>query len=147
MASGLAWQFFDMYYDKPDQNWSQKLLKKAQEAAKKAEPKVENPSPPMPIANYSGEYHNPAYGKAVVKEVDNELHLFLGKNNKDFVLKHWDRDIFTMSWAPIEEEATKVLFVEGDDGKISQMQIEAFMEEGCGEFEKILPEGFGKTKK
>lgn len=146
LASALVFQFFDMYYGKADQNWSQKLLAKVKEELKKTPPKVENPSPPMPLSSYAGEYQNPAYGKAVVKEVNRELHLIMGKNNKDYPLKPWDRDIFTMSWAPIEEDEIKVHFIQGDDGKIEQMEIDILMEEGCGEFEKKSPEETEKAK-
>ena len=146
MATGLAFQFFDIYYGKPSQNWSQKLLAKSKEEAKKSEPKVENPSPPMPLSNYIGEYHNPVYGNAVVKESDHELRLIMGRNKKEFILKPWDRDIFITSWTPYEDEMIKVLFVQGDNDKIGIMQIDTLMAEGSGEFEKVSQEESTKTK-
>ena len=69
--------------------------------------------------------------------MDHELHLILGKNQKDFTLKPWDRDIFTTSWPPLDEEAIKIMFLMDENGKVAQMQIDALSEEGSGEFDKL----------
>lgn len=141
LATGLAFQFFDMYYGKPDQNWSQKLLTKMKERNKKTEDKIENPTSPLPLSRYTGKYHSDIFGDIEVKEEDKQLSFILGKKQQKFTLKPWDRDIFTAAWPTLdldEGEPMKVLFTPDDKGNIDRMLIDVFTDEGEGSFDKVI---------
>jgi hypothetical protein len=63
----------------------------------------------------------------------------LGKSQHKFVLKHWDRDIFTAAWASLDfdgDSPIKILFTPDDKGKINKMFVDVFSEEGEGSFDK-----------
>lgn len=137
LALGLAFDFFDKYFGKTETHWSQQLLAKAKEAPKKAE-EITNPLPPQPLSNYVGVYSNPVYGDFKIIEENNELSLVMRDNLPHLSMKPWDRDIFMMKWAPVEEEPIKVSFIMGENGKISKMRIDLFSKEGVGDFEKKL---------
>lgn len=143
LATGLAFQFFDMYFNKPDQNWSQKFLAKAKEEAKTSEKKPENPSSPQPLSNYVGTYRNSIFGDVIVKEEDQNLMIVFGKKQQQFTLKPWDRDIFTMAWPIFDlgsDKPIKVLFSSDSTGKIERMMIDLLIEEGEGSFYKFSSE-------
>jgi len=138
LALGLGFQFFDMYFKKPDRDWSRKLLEQSKKAAEKPELAAPNPTPALPLPTYTGEYENPIYGTATVREENGNLQLLLGKNREALSLKHWDRDIFTFSWHPIEEDEIKVFFNQGEDGKIASMEVSLIEKEGAGIFKRII---------
>lgn len=137
LAAALALQFFDMYFEKADQNWSQKLLAKAKEQSKPKPDSIDDSLPPMPLTNYTGMYHNLIYGDANVREENGSLVLVIGKNKTALNLKHWDRDIFTLTWLPFEVEPLKVFFSLDEHGKVAKMQIDLLTKEGSGDFEKL----------
>jgi CubicO group peptidase (beta-lactamase class C family) len=140
LSLALALQFFDMYFDKPDQNWSQLLL--AQQKQKQAKPTSvapKNISPALPLASYVGTYHNALYGEARVQIERNELLLIIGKSQQKFSLNQWDRDIFQFQWPFVEEEGSKVMFFPDDTGNIMTMRLEILSKEGVGDFKKTHP--------
>lgn len=140
LATALAFQFFDMYFKKPDREWSKNLLAKAKEKNKKVEEKIENPTAALPLSSYTGRYHNDIFGDIEVKEESNELSFVLGKSQHKFVLKHWDRDLFTAPWHSLDfdgDSPIKILFTADDTGKMNKMFIDIFAEEGEGNFEKV----------
>jgi CubicO group peptidase (beta-lactamase class C family) len=136
LAFVLMMQFFDLYFNKKDQNWSQKLLE-ATKLAIKTEMIPQKLSPALPLLLYTGSYHNPIFGNVLVKEENNQLTLTMGKNKQRFVLQHWDRDIFTSQWPLVEDEKFKILFSSDEKGQIDKMQIDLFTKEGDGNFVKI----------
>lgn len=136
LALALALQFFDLYFNKPDQDWSQKLLAQVPQAPA-APQSPHSPQPSLPLENYAGTYHNEVYGDAVVKKEGQKLSLKLGENDLPFLLEAWDRDIFTLKWPDLEDESTKVFFLFGNTGQIEKMQIESLLPEGQT-FQKML---------
>lgn len=140
LATALAFQFFDLYFKKPDRDWSKKLLAKAKEKNKKTEDKVENSTPPLPLSRYTGKYHSDIFGDIEVKEENNQLTFVLGKSKHKFTLTPWDRDLFTAAWPTLDsvgEDPIKILFTSDDKGKINQMLVNLFSEEGEGSFDKV----------
>lgn len=135
LAFALAFQFFDMYFNKQDQNWSQQLLMKAKDQ-QTASDEIESPYPPMDLSNYAGTYTNPIYGEAQVSVEGDQLILHIGKNHQRLEMKPWDRDIFVFQWPLVTDSDSKVVFIPGDDGQIAKMNIDIFAKEGAGEFEK-----------
>jgi CubicO group peptidase (beta-lactamase class C family) len=136
LSLALALQFFDLYFDKPNQDWSQFLLKKSKDEQTIIATPV-NPHPPLSLSQYAGTYYNPAFGKTEVKIEEDHLVLILGKNQQSFVLTHWDRDIFTLQWPVAGEDPSRILFLPDESGKIAKMEIEMLVKEGNGTFDKI----------
>lgn len=133
LAFALGLQFFDSYYEKPPQDWIQKLVPKVQ-----VEPSLQlsNPYPSLPLSNYEGVYANPVYGNVSVKKKDADLEITIGKNNLTLRLKHWDRDIFILEWPVVDDSDSKVIFIPDEKGIISTMRMEYFAREGSGDFIK-----------
>lgn len=136
LAAALALQFFDMYYKKPDKNWSQFFLERV-EQSKTETAKPRNPYPAMPLFNYTGKYYNPIYGDVEVKEENSSLVLYIGKNKQNLYMKPWDVDMFTLKWPLVEDNDSKVIFIPNDEGQITKMKVELFSKEGSGDFEKV----------
>lgn len=129
----LAGQFFDQYFDKPDQNRIQRI---DQMEEKQSHPKISNPYPAMALSNYEGIYINPVYGKILVRKKNKDLELQIGQKNLSLTLTHWDRDIFILKWPIVDETESKIIFIPDDTEKISKVKIEYFVREGSGDFEK-----------
>lgn len=137
LSLALAFKFFDLYFNKPDTNWSQILYDESKKHADQPLKKPMNPTPAMPYSSYAGVYHNAIYGDVTVKEIPEGLSLEIGKKAVTLTMKHWDRDIFFLNWPLIEENGSKVIFISNDSGKIGKMDIEMFLKEGSGSFEKV----------
>jgi CubicO group peptidase (beta-lactamase class C family) len=101
----LTAQFMDLVqYGQVRENWAD-LYKKAigsinnPEGALVGKQPPETPTPPRPLGDYAGVYHNDYWGPAIVTERDGALQLALGPKNQTFPLTHWDSDIFTFPLA------------------------------------------------
>ncbi|WP_328360697.1 serine hydrolase [Mycobacterium sp. NBC_00419] len=57
-----------------------------------------NPAPAKPLAGYAGSYANSFWGPAVVAEKDGKLTISLGPKPQTYELKHWDGDVFALSF-------------------------------------------------
>lgn len=138
LSFALALQFFDMYYGRPDQDWSQKVLAKDKEKAAEIKKDSKTVSPSLPLSSYAGKYQNPVYVDTLIKEENGGLVLVIGKNKQQFKMTPFDGNIFTSTWICGEEMPAKLNFIQGPDGKIAKMQIDLLMKEGNGEFDKIV---------
>lgn len=132
-AFALGLHFFDSYFHKPQQDWIQKLVPQIQE---EPNTKLSNPYPSLPLSSYEGGYENSVYGKISVTKKGTDLELTMGKNHLKFILKHWNKDIFTFEWPIVDESPSKVIFIPDEMGKISKVRMEYFAKEGSGDFEK-----------
>jgi hypothetical protein len=137
----LVLQFFDMYFKKPNQDWSQKLLdnnlKQEKEFGEKL-PVVANPQPALPLEMYAGTYHDLVYGDAQVVVDGDHLVVILGPNKVRGILKHLDRDVFTLILPVIDENGqNQVAFRISDKGVPDTMLFEKFAKSGYGIFKKI----------
>lgn len=132
LAEALALQFFDMYFNKPDKQWSQKLLAKLNDDNHKAldkytaEINTKSTWPPLPLQDYAGTYRNAMYGNAVVALENNGLTLQMGPNRVQAQLKHLNRDIFTLVWPYVtDNEISLVSFELDENGKPVSMTVDA----------------------
>lgn len=57
-----------------------------------------NPAPAKPLTSYTGNYANGFWGPAVVAEKDGKLTVSLGPKPQTFELRHWDGDVFALSF-------------------------------------------------
>lgn len=142
LALALVFQFFDMYFDKPDQNWSQRMLDNSKKETQKIQQQEEKKSlSPSAFSRYTGTYQNPVYGEALVKEEDDHLTLIIGKNQQHLELIAWQQDLFKLKWPLVlvgsTDESTTVQFLPNIEGKMKTMQIELFSKEGNGDFQKV----------
>jgi hypothetical protein len=97
------------------------------------------PSKPAPALSndaYVGSYDNDLYGQIEIRAKGDDLLLLLGPEKKlAFLLKHFDRDVF--SYQPVGEMAAgpaSVTFTIGADGKASSVTIENLNVTGQGIF-------------
>ncbi|HEX3444176.1 MAG TPA: serine hydrolase, partial [Chthoniobacterales bacterium] len=94
--------------------------------------------PTLALSNdaYVGSYDNDLYGPIEIRAKGDDLLLLLGPEKKlTFLLKHFDRDVF--SYQPVGEMASVpagVTFTVGADGKASSVTIENLNATGQGIF-------------
>lgn len=98
LPDSLAYKFFDMYFGKPDWDWSGEYLAKA----KKQNDPANEPVPrkilclQWTLRIIPGTYSNDVYGEITVSEKDKGLIMTIGPK-LNVSLKHWDRDVFILS--------------------------------------------------
>jgi len=142
LPEALAYKFIDMYFGNPEHDWSEEELGKAKQALEKAkaeEPKrPESPEAAMPLDKYAGDYANDVYGTVTVSKKGEGLSLIIGPRKEEMALSHWDRDAFMANWKyyGVPEDAGFVTFRPGPDGKVMDMVVDAFNNDGCGIFRK-----------
>ncbi|NDK56481.1 serine hydrolase [Pontibacter fetidus] len=126
-------QFFGVQHGK---DWSQVTLdmmakaKKAQAEtqAKAPKEKKRKSKPTMDLSAYTGTYYSQLYGNATVTIKDGKLDLQLVPAQAlGGTLTHWQHDIFDLDWKNDFAllTPTKVRFLVGPDGTISQMRIDS----------------------
>lgn len=140
LPNALAMQFFDMYYEKPDQDWSRKLLeekiKKEKEFTEKNAPLLK-PYPSLPLEKYAGNYRDEVLGDAQVAVVGENLVVTMGPNSLSLTLKHHDRDRFSLFFPEMDEYGqNKVVFTLEQDQIPDTMVFEAFAPSGYGIFKR-----------
>lgn len=132
LPEALTLQFFDLYYDKADQDWSAKLLatqKKMEKAILAKNAPIKNPLPSLPLENYTGEYSNKIYGKIQISVEGNDLKVAIGPTPTIWTLKHYNKDTFSLWWPPSEGD-WKVYFSFKDSEKPSEVTFEIIPEQG-----------------
>jgi len=77
----------------------------------------ENPSPPLPISAYMGDYASDIYGDVRIINRGGQLTLILGPRKDAIALRHFNRDIFQAQLPWPSEEPSFVRFAIGADGK------------------------------
>jgi len=137
LALALVLQFFDLYFGKPYQDWSQQLLAEQKNQVSTPQQRPSTPYSPLTLAKYAGTYQNPIYGDAIVEEKDQQLAILIGKNHLRLHMKPWDRDIFSLIWPIAQDSESRVIFIPDEKGNITTMRIEIFTKEGAGDFKKI----------
>lgn len=128
----LASKLFDMYYGKPDRDWSSVFLalqKKEEEKAKEMIPKKPaKPIPGMALNKYTGEYANEACGKIKVTTDGKNLIIIFGPegNKTKLMLQHWDRDTFIAksNLYGVEEDSGFAKFTVDPEGKVLKVDVD-----------------------
>lgn len=133
----LAMRFFDLYFGKKLQDYSGEMLIEAQkiDSQNKDNP-PKNPSPPLPLEKYTGNYSNKIYGPLNISLVDGRLVVAMGnKGIFKMTLVHWDRDIFILYGSPTssDEKNGYIQFEVDAFGNIGSFTIEPLNEK----FQKI----------
>ena len=138
----LAFRFFDEYFGIPVKDVSSEMLAKEKKAITEAKAKLPkrpvNPSAAMPLEKYSGNYSNPVYGEIKIEVKDGALVATIGPRHVQLFLKHWDRDMFSVSWPNFDWDDSGVFagFEVNPKGDITNLTIDAFNQDGCGVFER-----------
>jgi CubicO group peptidase (beta-lactamase class C family) len=133
MPESLAFQFFDLYFDNPDQDWSKKELErmKQEEAKNKPPQRPASPAPPLPPERYSGTFNNPVYGRITVTPEQDKLYMVLGLHKQKVLLQPFDRDSFTFNWP---DEAITTVFTIGPDNRAQSFSVDW---DGGTEFKRV----------
>lgn len=108
LPTALEMYILDLYLKDQATDWAAMFLnfkkrgEKADEEdlAKRAESRILNTSPSLPLENYVGIYEDKMYGQAEVTMVNGELQMvFLpAKNVFHSPMKHWHYDTFEITW-------------------------------------------------
>lgn len=133
----LVMRFFDLYFGKKLQDYSGEMLIEAQkiDSQNKDNP-PKNPSLPLPLDKYTGNYSNKIYGLLNISLVDGRLVVAMGnKGIFKMTLVHWHRDIFTLygSATSRDEKNGYIQFEVDAFGNIGSFTIEPLNEK----FQKI----------
>jgi CubicO group peptidase (beta-lactamase class C family) len=143
VPEGIADSFFDQVFDgRTGEDWIAKwnrmyegmfapVVAAAQARYGKA---PASPSPALPLSAYAGSYANAYLGTATVTERQGTLWLALGpKQQAEFPLRHFDRDLFVYTPSPeIPDAPAGVTFRIGPDGSADQVTIEDLDDLGLG---------------
>ncbi len=128
LSEALVLKFFDLYYKKPNIDWTKKLVdsqKKKQAGVLAKKTLIANPLPALPLNAYTGTYTNPVYGDLLITVRGNDLIGQIGPRKTEWIFKHYNRDAFSLWWAPFEEGSSRVLFYMDAQNKPNQVFIEA----------------------
>lgn len=139
LAEALTMKFFDLYFGKSETDWTKKLgddLKELQKVELAKNVTVKDPLPPLPLIDYTGTYFNPVYGDLAISARGNDLVGVIGPRKTQWVLKHYNRDTFSLWWAPLEDGTSKVLFYMDAQNKPNQVFLETLAGEKQGLFER-----------
>jgi CubicO group peptidase (beta-lactamase class C family) len=123
MPEALAFQFFDLYFHNPLQDWNKEALerRKKEKAANKPPQRPANPAPPLELTHYEGTYSNPIYGRITITPDQDKLYLVLEQNKQKVLLKPFDRDNFTFTFAGEENRAA---FNVGNDNRAQSLRMD-----------------------
>ncbi|MEQ8168686.1 MAG: serine hydrolase [Candidatus Eremiobacterota bacterium] len=138
LPDSLAYRFFDMYFDRPERDWSSEYLEQEKKNEDPANAPVapKNPLPPMELKHYTGTYSNNIYGEITVSEKDKGLIITIGPKKMNVFLKHWDRDIFTLSlWGHNTEGFAT--FQTDYTLKATVLTLDILNRDGCGVFKRM----------
>ena len=146
LPEALAYRFFDMYFGNPARDWSSEMLAKDKELAEKQQSEIplqpQPPFPPMPLAKYTGDYHNDVYGKITITENSDGLVLVVGPKKSTMSLKPWNRDTFSV-YCPFYDGASDpgwfASFRVAPAGSVTGLTVNVLDEDGCGFFLKQKP--------
>ena len=137
----LAFRFFDLYYGKPDRDWSAEHLAKAKEAKKKeraARPKrPASPTPPLALASYAGRYQNAVYGTIDLTVQNGALEISIGPKKFKVTLDHIDKNTFAVSLPEFTNDFGTAEFDVEAPAKVISLTLSNLNNDGCGVFKKI----------
>jgi len=130
LPEALAFRFFDMYFGKPEVDWSAGILSKVKEAenlTNSSMPKPPaTPSPALDLSSYVGNYTNEIYGQINVTSAEDGLMATAGPVKAEMILKPWDRDIFRISVPDFADNAGFASFQISPEGNASGVVMDVF---------------------
>jgi len=133
--------FLDLLeHGKVTQNWLA-IFNQALNVAMGYQPELlqppKQPSPPLLLSYYTGEYTNSYFGLIKIFMKQGKLNLSIGPKQKTFILHHWDRDVFYLvTRGEMATGKTAVTFTLGPDGKAEQVTVKAWNKFGEGVFHR-----------
>jgi CubicO group peptidase (beta-lactamase class C family) len=149
VPEAVGFHFLDLVHGgKPERDWFATLTPVFEELSRpnygtrvdyKKEPVGK--TPPLPLASYTGTYHNDFVGNAVVAEENGKFVVKLGPKQRAFPLTHFDRDTFTyqpegeMSAGP-----SGVTFRVGPDRVADTITLELLNVHGSGTLTRVPKE-------
>ncbi len=146
VPEGLTESFFDLLLDgKLERDWVEFANRMFDEELKRelgqerdySQPPAQ-PSPPLALAAYTGQYANDFFGAIELADQQGTLILRLGPKRTEFPLRHWDRDTFI--YQPTGESAggpSGLVFSIAPDGQADRVLIENLNVHGQGAFARV----------
>lgn len=139
LYTALMFTVFDAYLGGPTRDWSQIMLRQAEEAAqrmaeaeaKALEARVPGTRPSLALDRYAGTYRHELYGDATVSYENGGLVLRRGPAFTGD-LEHWHYDTFRATWRGPEGGNALATFALDVSGEPSTLTVGGF-----GEFERV----------
>ena len=143
-AESVAATFIDTaLYGKPTRDWyaayhgaMQGFFAPQADLSGKTPPATRAPA--KPLAQYVGDFNNPYYGAAQIRQTDGGLSLTLGPRKLQFALTHWDGDTF--AFAPIGEaelvDSRASIVFQMDHGQARDFLIRFYDDSGQGRWSR-----------
>lgn len=95
----------------------------------------QSPTPPAPLAAYTGKYESAYFGPIEVSEENESLVLRMGPKKRGYPLRHWDRDVFLYESETESLDGTSgVFFTIGSNGAAQSVVVENLNRTGQGTF-------------
>lgn len=146
----LACRFFDMYYDKPEKDWSKLLLQEQKNILKKTAvskktKKATCTTMSPKLQEYTGIYYSPMYGSVTLFVKKRKLVLVIGPKQEEMILECFNRNTFELIWPDMEIliVQTKVFFNFNDMNKAQEIIIELLDKDAGGCFVRVKEQDEG----
>lgn len=140
LPEALMYKFYDLYLDRPEQDYSSNFLK-AHLAAQPTTPKrPTKAAPPMALNSYAGTYHQEVYGKLEVRVEGDGLRAILPPR-LDMKLKPWNRDTFLLV-DPRDPYGAPLFatFYPDEQGQVNSLKLDLLFESPGGMFLRAAPQ-------
>ncbi len=149
LPNALMLKLFDLQLKAPAKDWSGEGYKRleqararAQAAQGRAEARVANTTPTLPLASYTGTYTDSLYGDVVITEANGKLQLTFGPTWRA-ELEHYHYDAFRARFDTPVLPPVPVTFRINGAGKVDEVQLDMA---GVAEFRRkpAPPAGGGR---
>jgi CubicO group peptidase (beta-lactamase class C family) len=140
LPDALGFQFFDLYFGKPDRDRSGTALALAKE--KEAKAAAEEPQPPavpapaLTLEAYTGQYKNDVYGAVKVAKQKDGLSIVIGPSKVKLLLSPFNGNTFAVSLPDWDDHFGQAEFAINPAGKATGLTLTALNADGCGVFKK-----------
>jgi CubicO group peptidase (beta-lactamase class C family) len=126
----LMFWLFDFYLDRPERDWSAKMLDETNAAREQRETttenaraRVEGTGPSLPLERYTGIYRDSLFGDVQILQAGEKLQLHYSPI-REGSLEHWENDTFLLTWTQPRFGTSLVSFVVKSAGTITGVEVQ-----------------------
>jgi CubicO group peptidase (beta-lactamase class C family) len=139
LPEALMYRFYDLYLERPEQDYSANFLKARQEAVASRPERPKNAAPAQALSAYSGTYRNDVYGRVEVHPEGKGLRAVL-EPNVVMRMRPWNRDTFVFDdFINPADPPQFATFRFDNDGRVEALQIDPLMDSPGGLFLRVRP--------
>ena len=148
LPESLMYKFYDLYLERPEQDYSANFLKAHMARISAARPVRPSPAaPPQGLGSYAGSYQNPVYGEVKVTVDGDGLRAVLGPR-VTMKFRPWNRDTFVFDdFINPADEPQFATFQLDNGGKVQALKIDCLYSSPGGLFQRnAAPAGVKPAK-